>query len=127
SSLPPGSTVYFREPTVWDRYSWQIVSVLAVILIQAALISILLREHRRRQLAEVQARQRMAELARVNRFSTAGELTATIAHEINQPLGAIMSNAESAAIILKSLKSSSPDIAELGEIVSDISSNNQRA
>src|SRR6187401_3291254 len=28
SSLPPGSTVYFREPTVWDRYRWQIVSVL---------------------------------------------------------------------------------------------------
>ena len=24
SNLPPGSTVYFREPTVWERYSWQI-------------------------------------------------------------------------------------------------------
>ena len=44
----------------------------------------------RRQLAEVQSRQRMAELAHVNRFSTAGELTASIAHEINQPLGAIL-------------------------------------
>ena len=29
----------------------------------------------------------MTELAHVNRFSTAGELTASIAHEINQPLG----------------------------------------
>jgi signal transduction histidine kinase len=124
SSLPPGSTVYFREPTVWDRYSWQIVSVLAVILIQAALISILLREHRRRQLAEVQARQRMAELARVNRFSTAGELTATIAHEINQPLGSILTNAETAQAILKS---PNPDIAELDEIVSDIVRDDRRA
>ena len=44
----------------------------------------------RRQLAEVQSRQRMVELAHVNRFSTAGELTASIAHEINQPLGAIL-------------------------------------
>ena len=38
----------------------------------------------------------MAELAHVNRFSTAGELTASIAHEINQPLGSILANAETA-------------------------------
>ena len=66
----------------------------------------------------------MAELAHVNRFSTAGELTASIAHEINQPLGAILMSAEAAEIILKS---SSPDIPELGEIVSDILHNNRRA
>ena len=113
SNLPPGSTVYFREPTVWKRYSWQIALITAVILVQAALISALLREHRRRQFAEVQSRQRMAELAHVNRFSTAGELTASIAHEINQPLGSILTNAETAQAILKS---PSPDIAELNEI-----------
>ena len=113
SNLPPGSTIYFREPTVWERYSWQIALITAVILVQAGLISVLLHEHRRRQLAEVQSRQRMAELAHVNRFSTAGELTASIAHEINQPLGAILTNAETAQAILKS---PSPDIAELNEI-----------
>ena len=96
SRLPPGSQILFREPTAWERYSWQIASVAAVILIQAGLITLLLNEHRRRQLAEVQSRQRMVELAHVNRFSTAGELTASIAHEIYQPLGAILSNAETA-------------------------------
>ena len=96
SRLPPGSEILFREPTVWERYSWQIASVVAVLLIQAGLITVLLREHRRRQFAEVQSRQRMAELARVMRFSTAGELTASIAHEINQPLGSILTNAETA-------------------------------
>src|SRR5829696_3626732 len=124
SNLPAGSTVYFREPTAWQRYSWQIAFVSAVILIQAGLISILLQEHRRRQRAEVQARQRMAELAHVNRFSTAGELTASIAHEINQPLGAILTNAETAAAILKS---PTPDISELREIVNDILHDDQRA
>ena len=114
SRLPPGSEILFREPTAWERYSWQIGLVAAVILIQTGLIALLLREHRRRQFAEVQARQRMAELAHVNRFSTAGELTASIAHEINQPLGAVLMSAESAEFILKS---SSPDIPELGEIV----------
>ena len=96
SNLPPGSTVYFRQPTVWERYSWQIALHHRRFLVQAGLILVLLREHRRRQLAEVQSRQRMAELAHVNRFSTAGELTASIAHEINQPLGSILANAETA-------------------------------
>ena len=124
SNLPAGSTVYFREPTAWQRYSWQIAFISAVILIQAGLISILLQEHRRRQRAEVQARQRMAELAHVNRFSTAGELTASIAHEINQPLGSILTNAETADAILDS---PNPDIAELKDIVKDILQDDRRA
>ena len=124
SRLPPGSEILFREPTVWERYSWQIALLTTVILLQAGLISALLREHRRRQLAEVQSRQRMAELAHVNRFSTAGELTASIAHEINQPLGSILTNAEAAAAILKS---HSPDIVELKDIVNDILQDDRRA
>jgi signal transduction histidine kinase len=124
SLLPPGSEILFREPTEWQRYSWQIAFFAAVILIQAGLIAILLNEHRRRKWAEVQARQRMAELARVNRFSTAGELTASIAHEINQPLGAILTNAETAQAILKS---QSPDIVELKDILDDILQDDRRA
>ena len=124
SGLPPGSTVFFHEPTVWERYSWQMALVTAVILLQGGLILALLSEHRRRQFAEVQSRQRMAELARVMRFSTAGELTGSIAHEINQPLGAILTNAETAKEILKS---PSPDIAELNEIVGDILRDDRRA
>ena|SRR5258705_4314654 len=90
----------------------------------------MLRERHRRQFAEVQSRQRMAELAHVNRFSTAGELTASIAHEINQPLGAILVNAEAAQTILKS---QIPDIAqlpavvELKDIVNDILRDDRRA
>jgi signal transduction histidine kinase/ABC-type uncharacterized transport system substrate-binding protein len=123
-NLPPGSSVDFREPVVWKRYSWQFALIATIILLQAALITALMREHRRRQFAEVQSRQRMAELAHVNRFSTAGELTASIAHEINQPLGAILTNAETAKEILKS---QNPDIAELNEIVNDILKDDRRA
>ena len=110
--------------TAWQRYSWQIAIVSAVVLIQAGLISILLREHRRRRTAEVQARQRMAELAHINRFSTAGELTASIAHEINQPLGSILTNAETAQSILVSPH---PDLEELKDIVDDILRDDRRA
>ena len=124
SSLPPGSKIDFREPPLWERYWWQIALAVALFLLQAGLISVLLLEHRRRQSAEVQSRQRMAELARVMRFSTAGELTASIAHEINQPLGSILTNAETAKEILKSPR---PDIAELNEIVEDILQDDRRA
>jgi signal transduction histidine kinase len=125
SRLPPGSEVLFREPTAWERYSWQIALIIAVILLQTGLISALLHEHRRRQLAEVQSRQRMAELARVMRFSTAGELTASIAHEINQPLAAILTNAETLDAMLKS--PAPPNIAELKDIVKDILHDDRRA
>ena len=54
----------------------------------------------------------MAELAHVNRFATVGELTASIAHEINQPLGAILTNAETAQAILNS---PTPDLVELAK------------
>jgi len=66
----------------------------------------------------------MAELAHVNRFSMAGELTASIAHEINQPLGAILTNAETADAILNS---TSPDTTELKDIVKDILQDDRRA
>jgi C4-dicarboxylate-specific signal transduction histidine kinase len=116
--------VLFREPTAWEQYRWQIALAIGIILVQTALITVLVREHRRRQFAEVQSRQRMAELAHVNRFSTAGELTASIAHEINQPLGAILTNTETARAILKSPH---PDMNELDEILGDILQDDQRA
>ena len=124
SRLPPGSQILFREPTAWQRYSWQIALIIGVILVQAGLISTLLTAHRQRRIAELQSRQHMAELARVARFSTAGELTASIAHEINQPLGSILTNAEAADAILKS---PAPDIAELKDIVKDILQDDRRA
>ena len=129
-NLPPGSTVYFREPTVWERYWWQIALTLALVILQAGLIAVLLIEHRKRQFAEVQSRQRMTELAHVNRFSTAGELTASIAHEINQPLGAILTNAETAQAMLKSQGpgiAELPVIVELKDIVNDILHDDRRA
>ena len=84
----------------------------------------LLYEHRRRRNAEIETRQRMSELAHLNRRATAGELSASIAHELNQPLGAILNNAETAELIAKS---PSPDLEEINEILADIKRDDQRA
>ena len=124
SDLPPGSTVLFKPPTMWDTYRSQILASSGVIALQAVFIGLLLHERHRRQSAETESRQRMLELAHVNRFATAGEMAAQIAHEINQPLGAILNNAETAKIILQS---ASPDLNEMKEIVDDITRDNRRA
>ena len=124
SRLPPGSEILFREPTVWETYRWQIVTIAAVILAQAALILWLLWEHRRRRKLEVEGRQRMAELAHMNRHATVSELSASIAHELNQPLGAILNNAETGTIILTS---PSPNLDEIKTILDEIRRDDQRA
>jgi len=95
-----------------------------VVLGQAVLIGVLMNERRRRRYAEIQVGRRTAELAHFNRYSMAGELTASIAHELNQPLGSILTNAETAELLLKS---SAPDLAELREIVADIRHDDKRA
>lgn len=74
--------------------------------------------------AEAQNTKRAAELAYINRFNVAGELTATIAHELNQPLGAILANAETARTLLDSFP---PDLEELKQILIDIQRDDQRA
>jgi PAS domain S-box-containing protein len=79
---------------------------------------------RRARAAELQNSRRTAELAHLNRFNLAGELTATIAHELNQPLAAILTNSETAMALLDSSPS---NVEELSQILSDIRRDNQRA
>ena len=128
SQLPAGSEIRFRAPTAWEQYRWQIhwqITATAIaLLLQTALIIVLFHERRRRRVAEVQTRERMAELAHVNRYATAGELSASIAHELNQPLTAIRSNVEAAELLLNS---ASPSLHEFKDIVADIKKDDVRA
>ena len=94
--MPPGSEILFRNPTAWEQYRAYILAVIAAILIQSALIVWLLYEHWRRQRAEILARNTMSELTHVNRVATVGQLSASIAHEVNQPLAGMLANAQAA-------------------------------
>jgi signal transduction histidine kinase len=64
------------------------------------------------------------ELAHVSRISMMGELAGSLAHELNQPLAAILSNAQAARWLLGA---SPVDLAQLGEIVDDIIRDDKRA
>lgn len=76
-----------------------------------------------RQVEEA-AREHREELAHALRVTTMGELAASLAHEINQPLAAIMSNAQAARRLLDGGRLK-PD--ELGEVLGDISGEAGRA
>jgi PAS domain S-box-containing protein len=78
----------------------------------------------RRKETEAELREKRAELAHVSRLTTMGELAASLAHELNQPLTAILSNAQAA---LRFLSSEPPDMEEVREILQDIVKDNSRA
>ena len=100
--IPADTLVQFREPTFWEAYRNEAIAAIAVILLQAALIATLLLERRRRRAAESAVQRQRTELAHASRLAVAGELTASIAHEINQPLGAVQTSADAADLILQS-------------------------
>jgi two-component system sensor kinase FixL len=77
-----------------------------------------------RKEAELDAQLHRAELAHVTRVATMGELAASLAHELNQPLTAILSNAQAAQ---RFLDSDPVDLKEVSEILQDIVQDNRRA
>jgi PAS domain S-box-containing protein len=63
-------------------------------------------------------------MVHVSRLALVGELTASIAHEINQPLGAILSNAEAAEMLMES---DNPPLDDIRQILADIRKDDLRA
>jgi two-component system, LuxR family, sensor kinase FixL len=77
-----------------------------------------------RKQAEAELRRLQSELAHVSRVSTMGQIASSLAHELNQPLGAILRNAEAAQLLLQS---DPPDLEEIRAILADICADDQRA
>jgi signal transduction histidine kinase len=123
AQLPPQSVVNYREPSVWALYRWYIVGAVSVVVTQSALIAGLLLARARRRRAEAEARRQREELAHVLRVTTLSELTTSLAHEISQPLGAILANAQAARRLL----GHGPGSKDVGEALTDIAADAQRA
>jgi two-component system sensor kinase FixL len=82
------------------------------------------RDITQRRQAEMSEQQHREQLAHVTRVATLGELTASLAHEVNQPLNAVMNNAQAA---LRFLHRQQPDLEEVGEALGDIVRDGKRA
>jgi PAS domain S-box-containing protein len=77
-----------------------------------------------RKLAQIDSEKNRNELAHLARFTTLGELSGSLAHELNQPLAAILSNAEAAQ---RFLDQDPPAVGELRAILEDIVAEDERA
>ena len=69
-------------------------------------------------------RELQMELAHANRLATMGQLAASIAHEVNQPIGAVRNNAHAA---LRFLAGNAPDLAEVREALECVVNETYRA
>jgi signal transduction histidine kinase len=127
ASLPPGTSVEFRPPTLWERYKKSVVVVLLAFATLVGIIALLLFEigkrreaEKARHTAEAETDLKRKELTHMMRVATVGELSGGIAHELGQPLAAILANAQAAQALLAGQNFDKEEIAEiLEEIVQD--------
>src|SRR5471032_98 len=77
-----------------------------------------------RKQAELEVQQKQKEVTHLARVAMLGELSGALAHELNQPLTAILSNAQAAR---RFLAQPAPDLAEVAEILDDIVDEDKRA
>ncbi|MGA2146246.1 MAG: Ig-like domain-containing protein [Bryobacteraceae bacterium] len=116
SSLPPSSEVRYRPFSIWEHYWWAIMLAALGAVLESILVAVLLWQ--RRQARETEAGRKRAELetaaardeiSHLNRVASMGELAASLAHELNQPLAGILSNAQAAQRFLAQRE---PDLGE---------------
>ena len=124
TKLPSGSLIKYKEYSFWENHKDRIMLISALILFQAIIIGYLLVQRRIRHRAEMDAQMHREALTYVSRLVTLGELSASLAHELNQPLTAILSNAQAAR---RYLGSDPTDLDELNEILDDIIKDDKRA
>lgn len=124
SRLPQGTMIRYRDPSPWELYRGYIVGAMVMVSVQSLLIGWLLVERRHRRRAEVEARehlekarQHLVAMTHLDRRAAMGEVTAAIAHELNQPIEAILHNAEAAEMMLDA-GAFAP--AEMRQILADI-------
>ncbi len=115
--LPPGSVVRFRTPSLWQQYRGTVLSAVGVLAVQSLLIVGLLYQRRARQRAELEGRRNLTLAADAGRRQTMSALTNSIAHELGQPLSAMIHNVQAGRMMITANRAT-PDTMD--EILSDI-------
>ena len=104
-----------------DKLPYLISVLLAV---QMVFIIALLIQNRRHSRARADTRRQHAEITHAARLALIGEITASVAHEVTQPLSAILSNVETADLLLRQPQ---PNLSMVREILADVRKDDLRA
>ncbi len=124
SQLPAGSDVRFRPQSLWRDYRREVLGGLSALVVQSIFIAGLLYQRRARQRAETDSRRHLALAADANRRATMSALTGSIAHELSQPLNAILHNTQAGELLLAGNRATPQ---ALQEILADIRTADVRA
>lgn len=131
NALPEGTVIQNWQPPLWRQYLWFLVAIAAAFAAETLLLLWLFLAVRRQHAAERTAAEHQrqmevqrAELAHLTRVSALGQLSGAIAHELNQPLTAILANAQAAQDMLKG---NAPDLPEVESALADIVTEDHRA
>jgi ligand-binding sensor domain-containing protein/signal transduction histidine kinase len=124
-----GTVLHFDVlPAFYQTVTFKVLCALVLVVVWWSLYLLRVRSieqrHLERNRAEEMLRHARSELARINRVSTMGELTASLAHEIKQPIGAAVTNAEAC---LRLLDRDQPDLPEAREAVLEMAKDARRA
>ncbi len=122
--LPAGSIVRYREKTIWSEHRWEVISIVVVISILTFALFASILQYRRRSRAEEKTQKLLDERAHLSRVLAMGEIAASLAHELNQPLSAIRSYAQAAQRFLEK-EPAQPD--EASRALTGIVAGNRRA
>ncbi len=122
--IPTDVDIVNRQPSLWRDYRQQVVAASAGLLLLAAGVVGLLFERTLRRRAEAESKARLSQLLRMDRASALGQMSAALAHQLNQPLGTLRNYAEGA----ERLMNTSPLAVErLRGAMSSIRTESQRA
>ena len=124
TALPDDTLILFKEPTLWEEHRNSVIGALAIMAIQMALIGALVMQIFRRRRLEHEMQVAQSELARVTRVTMMGEMTASIAHEVNQPLAAIVASGSAG---LRWLANATPNIDEARSALKRVVNDGYRA
>jgi signal transduction histidine kinase len=125
--LPQGSIVIHRQKSFFEQYKWLAIGVIVFAAVQSSMIGFLIvsnRKQRKLSANLVAAEERYRRLLRVERASRLGELSASLAHEINQPLSAALTSTQAA---LRFLWAKPVNIEKLRDILQNVVQDNKRA
>jgi signal transduction histidine kinase/ligand-binding sensor domain-containing protein len=118
------SLAFSIAPTLWQTNWFLALCAIAFVAFLWEMYQLRMRQLARAQAIENRQREMELELAHANRLATMGQLTASIAHEVNQPLSASILNAGSA---LRWLKTDPPDLGEIRQALDRIVRDGNRA
>ena len=124
--IPAGSTILFEETNIIDKYKWVGGLVLLFVVLQTLLIANLIRLIRKQKLMTqkiIETEGKYRNFLHEDRSLRLGQLTASLSHELNQPLTAILSTAQAGINFINS-NEANPEL--LKQILQKIVDNDKR-